>query len=82
MSNNDVQDMKSSGTSQGMSIAIVIGCTVALIGLVILLAGLFGHPDLKRSDNINIDLWWGLLMVVFGALMAGLSYLSSRAKRQ
>jgi hypothetical protein len=77
-----VQDMESSGTRQGMSIALVIGVTVGIIGLVILLTGVIGHPDFKRSDNINIDLWWGLLMIVFGILMTGGSLLMQRIKNK
>ena len=64
-----------------MSIALTIGATIGLIGLVILLYGLFGHPDLSRSNGINIDLWWGLLMVVFGIVMALIGYVSMMRKR-
>lgn len=78
MSQNDIQGMESSGQSHRMSIALTIGATIGLIGLVILLYGLFGHADYSRSDGININLWWGLLMVVFGLLMSMGGYLSSR----
>ncbi len=78
MSQNDVQNMQSSGQSHRMSIALTIGATIGLIGLVILLYGLFEHADYSRSDGININLWWGLLMVVFGLLMAIGRYISSR----
>lgn len=61
-----------------MSIALTIGATIALIGLIILLYGLLGHPDLNRSDGINIDLWWGLVMVIFGLIMGGGGYLSTK----
>ena len=76
----DVQDVKKSGGGHQLSIAQIIGGTIGLIGLIILLYGLLGHPDFSRSDGINIDLWWGLLMVVFGILMAGGGYLSSRRR--
>lgn len=77
----DVLDMEASGQSHRMSIALTIGATIGLIGLVILLYGLFGHPDLSRSNGINIDLWWGLLMVVFGIVMALIGYISMMRKR-
>ncbi len=70
MSQNDVQDMKGSGASHRMSIALTIGLTIGVIGLIILLYGLFGGADYSHSDGINIDLWWGLVMVVFGILMS------------
>lgn len=65
---------------QTMSISVVIGFTISVIGLIILLTGLFGHPDLSRSDHMNFDLWWGLLMFVFGLTMGGGSYLLAQSK--
>ncbi len=77
---DNVRDTTKSGASHQLSIAQIIGGTIGLIGLIILLYGLLGHPDFSRSDGINIDLWWGLLMVVFGILMTGGGYLSSRRR--
>ena len=76
----DVQGMKGSGETHKMSIALTIGATIGFIGLVLLLYGLFGGADYSHSDGININLWWGLLMFVFGILMGGGSYLSTRRK--
>jgi hypothetical protein len=78
MSQTEVQSTEPSGQGHRMSIALTIGATIALIGLIILLYGLFGHPDLNRSGGINIDLWWGLVMVIFGLLMTGGGYLSTK----
>ena len=74
----DTQGMEGSGESHKMSIALTIGATIGLIGLVIMLYGLFGSADFKRSDGINIDLWWGLFMLVFGLLMSTGGYLAAR----
>lgn len=76
----DVQGMKDSGASHKMSIAVTIGATIGFIGLILVLYGLFGGADYSRSDGININLWWGLLMLVFGLLMGGGNYLSARRK--
>jgi drug/metabolite transporter (DMT)-like permease len=76
----DVQDMEASGESHRMSIALTIGATIGLIGLVILLYGLFGNADYSRSGGININLWWGLLMVIFGLIMSAGGYISSRRR--
>jgi hypothetical protein len=80
MSQDDTQGMEASGSSQThrMSIALTIGATISLIGLVLLLYGLFGHADYSRSAGININLWWGLLMFVFGAIMSGGSYIFNK----
>jgi hypothetical protein len=74
----DVQGMEASGQSHRMSIALTIGATIGLIGLVILLYGLFGNADYSRSNGININLWWGLLMLIFGLIMSAGGYISSR----
>lgn len=73
-----VQGMKESGEKHRMPIATVIGATIGMIGLVLLLQGLFGNANYNLSDGININLWWGLLMVVFGIIMGGGSYLFGR----
>lgn len=77
MSQDDVQGMQASGQRHRMSIATTIGATVGLIGLVLLLYGVFGHADFSRSDGINVDLWWGLVMFVFGLIMSIGGYISS-----
>jgi uncharacterized membrane protein len=68
--NVQAQKMQGSGQSHRISIALAIGATIGLIGLILLLYGLFGRADYSRSDNININLWWGLVMFVFGLIMA------------
>jgi len=78
MAQDNAQDMKGSGQSHKMSIATTIGATLGVIGLVILLYGLLGAPDLSRSGGINFDLWWGGVMVIFGILMIGGGYLTAR----
>lgn len=81
MSQEDVQDMQSSKQTHRMSIALTIGATIGLMGLILLLYGLFGHADYSRSNGINVNLWWGLVMLVFGIVMATGGYLSSRRQR-
>jgi cation transport ATPase len=77
-SQQKVEDAQDAGESHKMSIALTIGATIAAIGLILLLYGLFGHADYSRSDGININLWWGLVMFVFGLVMATGGYISSR----
>ena len=77
-SQQKVEDVQEAGESHKMSIALTIGATIAAIGLILLLYGLFGQADYSRSDGININLWWGLVMVVFGLILAAGGYISSR----
>ena len=77
-SQNDVQGLEGSGQKHKMSIALTIGATIGAIGLVLVLYGLFGQADYSRSNGINVNLWWGLVMVAFGLLMSIVGYISSR----
>ena len=81
MSQNDPQGMEKVGQTQRMSIALTIGATIGVIGLVLVLYGLFGQVDYSRSDGININLWWGILMLAFGVVMSIGGYISSKRQR-
>ncbi len=58
-------------------IRLPIGGLFTVLGLVLLGYGLATHGDTARyavSLGININLWWGLVMLLFGALLlAGVS---------
>ena len=82
MSQNDMQGMQDSGETHRMSIAQTIGGTIGLIGLILVLYGLFGGANYSQSDGININLWWGLLMVVFGIIMLVGGYISGKRSAQ
>ena len=52
----------------GLDIRLPIGLMFSLIGVLLVITGLANGAD-PRSLNINIDLWWGLVLLIFGALM-------------
>ncbi len=56
-----------------LDIRLPIGLLFALLGGLLLLYGLgtqFTEPTLyERSLDININLWWGLVMLIFGGAM-------------
>jgi hypothetical protein len=81
MGQNDAQGMEKVGQIQRMSIALTIGATIGVIGLVLLLYGLFCQVDYRCSDGINVNLWWGILMLVFVAIMSIGGYISSKRQR-
>lgn len=66
----------------GLDIRIPIGLMFALIG--VLLAG-FGAVSDKaiyaRSLGLNVNLWWGLALLVFGLVMLGLSRMGGPTSR-
>ena len=55
----------------GLDIRLPIGYMFALIGLLITGQGLLAANSEKFdiSLGININLWWGLVLLVFGLLM-------------
>ena len=55
-----------------LDIRLPMGALFALIGLLLGFYGLFGQSA-ATSLSANIDLWWGLIMFVFGALMLALA---------
>jgi hypothetical protein len=52
----------------GLDIRWPIGIMFSLIGVLLVIEGLITGPSAKAL-GINIDLWWGIVLFVFGALM-------------
>lgn len=55
----------------GLDIRIPIGGMFSILGLMMLVYGLFTHGQemYARSLGVNVNLWWGLVMLIFGGLM-------------
>ena len=54
----------------GLDIRLPIGLMFSLIGLLMTGYGLVTPAAIyERSLGINVNLWWGLVLVVFGAWM-------------
>ena len=54
----------------GLDIRTPIGLLFSILGIVLVLSGLiFDGAVYQRSLGINVNLWWGLIMLVFGASM-------------
>ena len=59
----------------GIDIRIPIGILFSIFGLMLSLFGVLGDRGIyAKSLNININLWWGIVMLLFGFLMLGLAY--------
>jgi hypothetical protein len=52
----------------GLDIRWPIGLMFTLIGVLLAVTGLVQGPE-ARSLNINIDLIWGIVLLIFGVLM-------------
>lgn len=67
----------------GIDIKFPIGLMFTLLGLVLTFFGLFTNADTdlyRRSLGININLWSGAGMLIFGLLMLGLAWRSRKSK--
>jgi hypothetical protein len=54
----------------GLDIRLPIGLLFACLGGLLVLYGLVSSPAIyERSLGINVNLWWGLVMLAFGAVM-------------
>ena len=65
----------------GLDIRWPIGLMFSLVGLVLLAYGLMtgSNPEVyKRSLDININLYWGLVLVIFGGTMLALAWKGSK----
>lgn len=66
----------------GFDIRIPIGTMFAIFGAILTVYGLISDSGLyQRSLGVNVNLIWGITMLVFGALMLGLARLKSRKQR-
>jgi hypothetical protein len=59
-----------------------LGFLLAILGLLIAGYGLTSDPaEYQRSLGININLWWGTALLVFGAAMLLPAFRAWRARR-
>lgn len=53
----------------GLDIRLPIGMLFTLVGAVLAGYGMLGDPAIyQRSLGFNVNLWWGLVLLVFGLL--------------
>jgi len=65
----------------GLDIRLPIGLMFSLVGVLLLVAGKIYDSGAMRAKSlgINIDLYWGLFLLVFGLWMLWLAF---RGRRQ
>ena len=53
-----------------LDVRLPIGLMFSVLGLVLAIVGLIQNPAVfQRSRGININLWWGVVMLAFGVVM-------------
>lgn len=62
-----------------LDIRLPIGLLFSVCGILLVLFGALSNRQLyERSLNINVNLWWGLAMLIFGIIMLLLGRRGSR----
>jgi hypothetical protein len=66
----DEEEIQAARVANRFDIRRLIGALFLLYGLILVALGLFGSHEVKnKAAGINVDLWTGIGMLVFGALM-------------
>ena len=64
-----------------MDIRTPIGLMFTVFGVMMTIVGFLPINDTQKSMNININLWWGILMLVFGVFMLVLAKRAAAKKK-
>jgi hypothetical protein len=65
-----------------LDIRIPIGLMFAILGPILIVFGLFSGQEIYNRHlfgaNVNVNLWWGMVLSAFGAFMLTMAYRASR----
>ena len=62
-----------------LDVRIPIGGMFTIFGVVLVVYGLVSDPSIyQRSLGINVNLWWGIVLLLFGLVMLWLAYRSTK----
>jgi hypothetical protein len=60
-------------TTDGLDIRTPIGLMFSIVGVLLAGYGLVSDPAIyARSLGLNVNLWWGVVLLAFGAAMLAL----------
>ena len=58
-----------------LDLRLPIGLMFSLFGAILVVYGLVSNPAIyARSLGINVNLWWGFVLLLFGLVMLGLAW--------
>ena len=67
---SDADEAEAARAANKFDIRRLIGALFCLYAVILIALGIFGSHTIKnKADGINVDLWTGLGMLVFGILM-------------
>lgn len=62
-----------------LDVRLPIGYLFIIIGVILVGTGITSDPsEYARALNVNIDLWWGIVMGAFGGFMLFLAFRSKK----
>lgn len=61
-----------------LDVRVPMGVMFVLLGAVLTIYGLTTHGPYAQSLGVNINLWWGLVILAFGVLMLLLAWRGRR----
>lgn len=62
---------------------IPVGLMFAIFGVILTVTGLLASPEsYRQSLGLNVNLWWGLFLLVFGILMGGSAFLGRNSSKK
>jgi hypothetical protein len=65
----------------GLDIRLPIGIIFTIYGAILIIYGAVADPTIfVNSLGVNIDIWWGAAMLVFGLFMGTLAFRASHRK--
>jgi len=63
-----------------LDVRLPIGSMFTIVGVLLMIYGLTSNPVIyTRSLGININLWWGLVLVLFGLALLWLVWRAKKA---
>jgi len=63
-----------------LDVRFPIGGMFSIVGALLVIYGVLSAPAIyEKSLGINVNLWWGLVLLVFGLVMLGFAF-RQRAK--
>ena len=66
----DEEEARATRLANRFDIRRIIGALFILYGVILAITGIVGSEEVKsKAAGVNVDLWTGLGMLVFGALM-------------
>ena len=64
-----------------LDLRIPIGLLFSLLGVLLLGFGAVSDPAIyETSLGFNVNLWWGLVMLAFGAIMLASAWMGARRR--